>query len=291
MSHTDSPRQPQGATTIARRRVLTAGAIGLGLVFTPRLTSAAAADTSASDPQSRLLTIDGARNVRDIGGYSTPTGETVAWGRMYRSASLTRVSAQGVTQLAALNLSAVENFLSNYEVSLYGPDHLPAGVASIGCPIGDSPAIDPSLNLAVNAQLGAPWEGAQPEPTGANAWITTKFRLYVATTQARTSIGTALRAIAAGGGQPMLWHCDSGTYRTGWATAVLLTAIGVHKSEIYDDFLLSNTALGGTYCVNEYLDAAFEQAHISFGSFDGYLSDGLGVGPDVVDQLKAALLV
>ena len=39
---------------------------------------------------------------------------------------------------------------------------------------------------------------------------------------------------------PSLFHCTTGKDRTGWATAALLTLLGVPEDEVYKDFLRSN---------------------------------------------------
>ena len=40
----------------------------------------------------------------------------------------------------------------------------------------------------------------------------------------------------------------------------------------------------------EYLDTAFMEMHDSYGSLEGYFTDGLGVGPDGQAKLKARFL-
>ncbi|NED82509.1 tyrosine-protein phosphatase, partial [Streptomyces sp. SID11233] len=39
----------------------------------------------------------------------------------------------------------------------------------------------------------------------------------------------------------VLYHCTAGKDRTGWATAALLTALGVPRETVTDDYLASNT--------------------------------------------------
>lgn len=43
-------------------------------------------------------------------------------------------------------------------------------------------------------------------------------------------------------GEAALWHCTQGKDRTGFATAVLLVALGADRKLIVDDFSLSNEA-------------------------------------------------
>jgi protein-tyrosine phosphatase len=172
----------------------------------------------------------------------------------------------------------VADFRSISEVQDGGKDVLPAKVKGLNLPVGDA---------APGTTSTAP---AGPPPTEVSADLEAEFRTYVTALEARLSFGAALRTLLVPGVQPLLWHCNSGTFRTGWITAVLHTALGVSKADAYADFLLSNVAFGATYAFAEYLDAAFDEATKTFGSFSGYLRTGLGIDDRTRDRLKASLL-
>ena len=44
------------------------------------------------------------------------------------------------------------------------------------------------------------------------------------------------------------------------------------------------------YAQREYYDTAFDAVRKEFGSMDNYLHDGLGFGPDAVEELRARYL-
>jgi protein-tyrosine phosphatase len=46
---------------------------------------------------------------------------------------------------------------------------------------------------------------------------------------------------------PILFHCSAGKDRTGIASALLLSALGVDRKDIFDDYMLTNKALIGKY--------------------------------------------
>ena len=97
-------------------------------------------------------------------------------------------------------------------------------------------------------------------------------------------------------------------------TATVLTALGVPRELVLRDYLLSNdfhrtgyTKLrldlikGGIVRDPEllrpilvqsatYLGAAFEEADRRYASFDRFLTRGLGVSDDLLDELRRALL-
>jgi protein-tyrosine phosphatase len=64
-------------------------------------------------------------------------------------------------------------------------------------------------------------------------------RSFVADGRQREQFAAALHMIAEGP-RPLLYHCTGGKDRTGWMTAIVLTAIGVPRETVTRDYLLSN---------------------------------------------------
>jgi protein-tyrosine phosphatase len=277
---------------IARRRML-GGAVaagvgvlvassGAGAAFatTPTATPACTPPPPAfANPLERFIWVEGSFNTRDFGGYNVGRFQQIRTGRLWRSAGLNHVDAAGVAALATLGLGQVADFRSRVEVAR-GLDVLPDGVTNLFVPIGDP-------NAAGAVLAGPPPPGGETYPLPDTL---AEFRAYITETEALTSLGTALRALASDD-RPVLWHCNSGTYRTGWTAAVLQTILGVARSDIYDDFALSDLALGATYTFPDYLDAAFNEVHTVYGSFLRYLLEGLGVRLSTIVQLRRHLLI
>jgi protein-tyrosine phosphatase len=117
---------------------------------------------------------------------------------------------------------------------------------------------------------------------------------------ANQAVAGVLRDIAASGRGPeagaVLFHCTAGKDRTGWTAAVLLTVLGVDRATVTEDYLMSNhyrgaaagDPVGGVQ--REWLDAAFDQVAVSYGGFDRYVSEGLGLGSAEIDTLKQRML-
>ena len=78
-------------------------------------------------------------------------------------------------------------------------------------------------------------------------------REYVISAPARAAFGTLLTDIADSSGA-QLYHCSAGKDRTGWATAVILTLLGVPAKTVMSDYLLSNAY---------YFDSAALQGQLS----------------------------
>jgi protein-tyrosine phosphatase len=111
---------------------------------------------------------------------------------------------------------------------------------------------------------------------------------------------------------PVVVNCSAGKDRTGIATALVLTALGVPYATIKQDYLLSNGAYGMDSLKRDlsspmaalapdaaaalagvdgsYLDATFAGLRKQYGSVDNFLASELGVGPRQIAILKARML-
>ena len=123
------------------------------------------------------------------------------------------------------------------------------------------------------------------------------------------------RTIQAANGAPVLWHCSAGKDRAGFAAAILLRILGVPEDIVMQDYMASrNHALEarkfqmtllrlfkGQEAADKmaifmgveetWLQAAFDEIDATWGSFDDYVRDGLGLSADDVERLRDQLLV
>ena len=63
----------------------------------------------------RHITLEGAPNFRDLGGYATADGRHVRWRRVYRSDELSRLTAADYVRLADLGIAVVCDFRRDSE--------------------------------------------------------------------------------------------------------------------------------------------------------------------------------
>ncbi|MEV4257780.1 tyrosine-protein phosphatase [Spirillospora sp. NPDC049652] len=233
----------------------------------------------------RSLHLPHARNLRDVGGYRTADGHWVRMGVFYRSNKLSDLDAADQATLAADKIRLVVD-LRNLQERLDAPDKLPTGasykVADLidvtkGLPTGDGLTL--ALLLALPKLLSSTKDAEQ----------NLGYRLMVNAPSARAAYRDLLTSLAA---QPdsALFHCTAGKDRTGWGAAVLLTILGVDRATIYNDYLASNTYYGSDSVRANWLDAAFAEVDRSFGSFDNYVRQGLGVSDATIASLKTRLL-
>ena len=105
---------------------------------------------------------------------------------------------------------------------------------------------------------------------------------------------------------PLVFHCAAGKDRTGIAAALILLALGVPRSVILDDYLLTGLhwkvdAEHKTDLPPEvakvlvsvdaaFLHAAFKAIDEDFGGIENYLGEQLGIDPLRQERLRALYL-
>ncbi|MCF2533729.1 tyrosine-protein phosphatase [Yinghuangia soli] len=252
----------------------------------------------------------GALNTRDLGGYRTEFGLVVRYGEVFRSDGLGKLTEAGTAKLASLGLDGAYDFRISGEAGSNGPNKLPAGVDSFNLPISDGGVLG-----VVIAAVSSGDPVKQQEILGdgkAAKFLEDVNRSFVTDPAKRAQFAQVLKAVASG--DTVLFNCSSGKDRTGWMSAVILTALGVDRETVYRDFLASNDylkpAIDGTIAQmvasgalqdpelirpmlgvqRSYLDAAFDEVQKQYGSFDRYLRDGLGIDAVTLAQLKLRLL-
>jgi len=259
----------------------------------------------------RHVPLDGAVNVRDIGGYRTTTGLTIMRGRLFRGDALNQLSAADSERLDRLGLRTVIDFRTPGEVLLAGADRLPCGIEFASLPVSGG-----DLGSMYELIASGDHEQQRKELGGGRAagFMVEVSRGFVADPRQREAFGAALRLACSPGRLPLLYHCSGGKDRSGWMTAVVLTILGVPREVVLRDYLLSNDFhrtgyaklrfdLVKTGIVEDpdllrpimelsptYLAAAFEEADRRFGSFTRFLTRGLEVSEVTLSVLRRGLL-
>lgn len=273
-------------------RTAAVAAVAAALLVTPMAPPPATAEPSgrpaASHPAAShvALRLDGASNFRDIGGYPTVSGKTVREGLVFRSNRLSgltdadkqRLVAAGIT-LAVDMRNASERAEAPYEIP--GVRYQVADVVSIEHGIWFHEFVPITLGRAlVDAYVH----------DSSNVGQSLGYPFMVSYLGADVAFHDLLVAIARNDGGTV-YHCNAGKDRTGWATAILLSILGVPRHHIEADFMKSNDYLGRQAVDLSWLNAAFDQVQRLYGNMDNYVRWGLRVDQATVDRLRARLLV
>ncbi len=251
-----------------------------------------------------VITFEGSNNFRDLGGYVTNDGHTVRSGLLYRSAALNRVTPVGFAYLKSLGIRTNVDFRSTDErakAPVVWPADMGVTVFSVDY------RLDNSAMMAIFAN------GPVTADTAAGA-MTEFYRQapFVFGPQYKTLVHEILN-----GHTPIVYNCTAGKDRTGVATAVILTLLGVPRETVVADYLASNQyytpdmpragdaqdpqmayfrtlppevvkAFMGVD--RRYIEAAFAAIDSHPGGWDGYVHDELGLSDANVADLKTRLL-
>ena len=178
--------------------------------------STAVADLSTS--YRRLLPLEGGSNFRDLGGYKTVEGKTVARGMLFRSGTMAALTDADMAYLDRFGIRTVVDLRSNEEISLY-PNRWAAG-NRIEVVTGD---------YSFAALIPGAESGDLPETAGLYPLL-----LALIEPQIRTYFHKALDE-----GAPMVVNCSAGQDRTGIVAALMLLLLGVPEPTVIEDYLLS----------------------------------------------------
>ncbi|GEP37422.1 protein-tyrosine-phosphatase [Nocardioides psychrotolerans] len=251
-----------------------------------------------ADLGEELVRLASADNFRDLAGpgYPTADGRRVRRGVLFRSNELT-LTHEDAQALAALGVETIFDLRDAHEIEAHPDAPVPGAtwrhVEVKGIPMEAVASLQThEQGLAVMGEV---------------------YRGFVEKEGGRAAFGELLHSIAQGRAA-QVFHCTAGKDRTGWASVLLLHVAGVAPETILEDYLATNTISSATRVkylgmVREhlgddkvevyetvmvadarYLQQAYDAVVSSYGSMEGYLADGLGLGADTLAALRARLL-
>jgi protein-tyrosine phosphatase len=235
--------------------------------------------------------LQGASNLRDLGGWPTGDGRRVRFGRIYRSAALNALTPGDLHTLEALHLRHICDLRGDGEREKF-PSRVPPG-ATVHA-LGIAPTIGASLRDLVANHAATAEDVMQVMQQAYSAYASDWHHRY------RAMFDLLLRDEDDGA---LLFHCTAGKDRTGFGAALVLGALGVPEAAIRVDYLATNRLWAGDSALAaslppvvaatllrvfpEFLAAAFAAVQRSHGGMDAYLADRIGLTPQRRERLRA----
>ena len=236
--------------------------------------------------------LQGASNFRDVGGYPTTNGQRVRRGQVFRSDHLAGLSDADVARLQAMGVGHSLDFRGVAEYTAT-PYDIP-GVQRVAL------TIEPTVIARMQALVA---QGIVPTTEETVELMRETYRDFV-----NRNAGTYGRFMKHLLEQPtpQVFHCTAGKDRTGFAAALLLSALGVDRGTIEHDYLLTNQLYrrdpslegkGHPHVMKvlwqvqpEFLHAAFEAVDAQHGGMREYLHGAIGLTPQELLELQRMLL-
>lgn len=179
------------------------------------------------------LELEGAVNVRDVGGLTTVDGRRTRPGALLRADNLQDLTPDDVAKLRAWGVRTVLDLRHPAEVEAHGPGPLADLVEHRQL------SLIPLVPDGEAAQAAVP---SREHRAGEHPTQMEGFYLgYVE--DAPAGIASALRAIADDG--PVLVHCAAGKDRTGVVVALALLLAGVTREQVVADYVRSSERIAG----------------------------------------------
>ena len=229
------------------------------------------------------IPLHSASNLRDIGGWPTQAGGRVRTGLVFRAPALINLSAEDQAVIAGLGVRIVCDLRGMREAA-HSPVEL-AGATRLALPI--EPSVGAGLkDILRTGQLSGHMSADDMMDLLRDAYCAYALQSHG---QYRALFAAALQD----GGVPLLLHCSAGKDRTGFGTALFLSALGVAWPDVMEDYLATNTLWRrentGNFDLPQavkdvllsahaaLLVAAFDALRAAYGSLDAYLAQAIGL--------------
>jgi len=260
----------------------------------------------------RILPLQGGCNFRDLGGYRTRDGQTLAWRKVFRTGVLSYLTADDRTTLGALGVRAICDLRRADEREREPTRWSNRDARALSWDDGSAPPTIRALATR-HANTAAGMHRAMCDLYRAlPTWMAPRLR--------------GMFECIANREVPIVVHCAAGKDRTGIAIALLMAALDIPHDTIMTDYLLTNDAGDfeqfiltrhaqsqdtqlGLATVNhpllalpedvrqvlfaahpEYLENSFDQIAQDHGDVQTFLREVVGVDDALRERLRAELL-
>lgn len=269
----------------------------------------------------RSIGLTGVENARQLGGYIGADGRAVRDNVLIRCGRLTYATDDDKQKLADLKLNIVIDLRDEKEIAIEpapemnNVEYIHIGIIDDDCFQNKSDALKTSAE-AVKASLSHP-ENAYMAMAEMGLGYDNVYKLFLERPIGRAGYRLFFdRLLAQSPDKAFLWHCTYGKDRTGCAAALILSALGVSRKDILDDYEATNIFeaeligkiksaakkltdndeivervgyLAGVK--REYMEKTLSYLDEKYGSPIGYLNNVLGLSESDIFSLRRKYLV
>ena len=255
----------------------------------------------------RRLPFDGPRNFRDLGGYINQEGKAVKWGVIYRADRLSGLTDADIDYFKRLNIRKIIDFRS---------DHERKEAPSRTDTLEDTQTLWMEVfegGAFVEDMWRSLFSGELSDASHLHDMMKAANRRFVS--HHNNVFANFFKLLLEDENIPLLFHCMGGKDRTGFAAAMILSALKVPRDTVMKDYLLTNNLTAASTEIRkknlkehlerdiaddlldavmkvqaDYLNAGFETIHEEYGSVESFLKEGLELGSVEIEELQRRYL-
>ena len=248
------------------------------------------------NPPARHIALPGTTNFRDLGGYVGHGGRSVRWRTLFRSDHLADLTDEGLRALQRLGVRRSADFRGVQErtTDAYAWEGVQTHALTV----------EPTVVQKALALIHA---GGSMTAEDSVALMQETYRHFVRDNAAQFA---QLFQLLLQEDAPTVIHCTAGKDRTGWAAALILETLGVARTDIERDYLLTNqyyqrpAAMAARAAQSvpqdilnvlwrvqpEFLASAYEMVERDYGDMPTYLREAMQLDESAQNTLRARYL-
>ncbi len=261
---------------------------------------------------SQKIEFEKLRNTRDLGGMLTADGQRIKSGKLIRSGHLFEASEEDRELLGRL-IDTSADFRSYKECNEKPEPSIP-GVRHVHIPILEEQKAGVTRDKDSYEEVRV---RMLQDAEISRKYMDRVYGGFITSDFSRNQYARFIRLLLEKHDKAVLWHCTAGKDRAGFAAVIVQELLGVRREDIMEDYLATNIFLEpeiqeiltrislstGSYSEEsekalrymfaawqDYLDMAYRTAEECYGSFDGYIYEGLKITAAEREKLKEIYL-
>ncbi|MBO1305686.1 tyrosine-protein phosphatase [Enterococcus sp. 669A] len=269
----------------------------------------------------RVVQLEEAINVRDMGGYETADGRLTKWGLLFRGDQLSKLTEADVKLLERMGLKTIVDYRSEHERTLNPNREI--GTVKVNVHADPQSSFSEAAANAIdlheeNAKLVRQLEEGKVEAkyiNGRGENVIEDYRELVTSEAAQKAYSKFLLACAETDNAPLIHHCRGGKDRTGLGSMFLLLLLGVKEEEIIQDYILTGIIreernhykyllyreltdnedylaylMAMIETRREFIKASIDRIYELYATVDDYFVQHLGLSRDQIEEMKTFYL-
>lgn len=259
------------------------------------------------------INIKKTKNMRDIGGLPAEGGKRIKCGKIVRCGRLSKLPPKAVEAICGMNVDTIVDLRTNREIAEHPPTIL-RGVSYHYLPLPGATPPDQSSSRHMASEVYAQSKRVKRDFGNPENYMVEMYKYIVFDHDCRAKLKTVFDLLLKEE-NCIIFHCNSGTDRTGILSMLIESVLGVEKQIIIDDYMASRTfqrrrrywqrfalifapiplsfkrlLFWQMLPKPQYMLRLLAEIESSYGSVVNYVKDALGVTEEEIKLLKLKYL-